>query len=77
MKISYFLTLDEVFDEERSRVKNDKAPANLSILRHCAFNLLNKVKKSFFKDYTLRSMSYLKDTTHADDAIMVEKPWLC
>ena len=52
-------SLDEIFDEDRSRVRTGNAPANLSILRHCVFNLLNKAKKSFFKNHTLKSIKKL------------------
>lgn len=49
-------SLDEVFDEDRSRVRTGNAPANLAIIRHCVFNILNKAKETSFKDYTIKSI---------------------
>lgn len=34
--------LDVQFDEDRSRIRKDNAPANLAIIRHIALNLLNQ-----------------------------------
>jgi predicted transposase YbfD/YdcC len=36
--------LDVAFDEDRSRVRKDHAPANLALLRHMAVNLLKQEK---------------------------------
>jgi predicted transposase YbfD/YdcC len=36
--------LDVAFNEDRSRVRKDHAPANLALLRHMAMNLLKQEK---------------------------------
>ena len=50
-------SLDEVFCEDRSRVGTGDASANLAILRHCVYNILNKTNESLFNDYTIKSIS--------------------
>lgn len=61
--------LDVAFDEDRSRVRTDNAPANLAVLRHMAINLLKnettakggiKVKRlqaGWSDDYLLKVLS--------------------
>ena len=41
------LTLDVVFNEDQSSVRNGHAPENMAIVRHTAMNALNNAQKKF------------------------------
>ena len=48
-------TLDVVFDEDRSRIRKDHAPENMSIVRHFTLNMLHKAQE-FFKGVGIKGL---------------------
>lgn len=63
--------LDVVFNEDKSRVRKDHAPANMAIIRHCVMNIITKVKNTpnngFRKDAGIKSI--LQSISWNDDRL--------